>query len=146
MRNPPSTKQTLPFYDILATDINGHNIAVYQSVGPAIKNQLPSLAVGTLTQLDNTLSATTTYTFTYTTANYMPRDSSLLLEYPHTVTLPPELDTCHITYLTIVYNMRCLVDVGERSVKIYEGLASVSLPEGSEVILTISPVKNPGTP
>lgn len=77
VRNPSSTKQTLPFYDILAADINGNNIAVYQSVGPAIKNQLPSVALGSLTQTDNTLGATTSYTFSYTTANYMPRDSSL---------------------------------------------------------------------
>lgn len=60
--------------------------------------------------------------------------------------IPSELDLCTVTYLTIVYPMKCLVNQDDRTIKIYQSLASVAIPEGSTLSLKISPVTNPDTP
>jgi hypothetical protein len=78
--------------------------------------------------------------------NYMPKDSSFLLDYPHTVVIPPELNVCTVTFLAVDYPMKCLVNSEEGTIKIYQGLAAVSIPEGSQLSLRFSPVTNPSTP
>jgi len=46
VRNPANTKQTVPFFDIIAKDVNGNQIALYQSVGPTVRNTHPAFPQG----------------------------------------------------------------------------------------------------
>jgi hypothetical protein len=79
VRNSANTKITLPFFNIEAFNTNGQKISVYSPVGPSVRNLYPEVAFGFLSQTDKLLGATTDYTITYTTKNYLPSGATYLL-------------------------------------------------------------------
>ena len=76
----------------------------------------------------------------------MVAGATFLIEYPHTIIPPEEFVVCNITVGTTQYAMRCPIDCDRKTFSLYDGLNLVPIPEGSTIVITLSPITNPSTP
>jgi hypothetical protein len=94
--NPPSTAPTTTFTGVQITNAATNVITTFAG-STLVTNTVPAPATGvSLAQADKTLTASTTYTITYTVINQHPVGSYFKVVIPSTISVGSTLSTCSI--------------------------------------------------